>query len=213
MNAIDILGELLGHKTQQPSRGGNILKDIFGRETQRSASPPPEKPQDIHQQAKELEEFLNVANDRRSQRQSGGHQTSTRQTSTRQTSTRQSTEGNLSSENEKAMILLRAMINAAKADGKLDQGEQKKIMEQLHATDRETLDFLQREFSAPLDLNGFIRSVPIGMEQQVYTMSLIAIDLDTGTEADYLVQLSRGLRIPDDAREQIHQRLGAPSVY
>ena len=203
MDAIDILGELLGHKTQQPSRGGNILKDIFGGGTRRSASPPPKKPQEIQHEAQELEDLLNVANDRRSQRHSGGQPTSTRQ----------STDGNRSSENETAMVLLRAMINAAKADGKLDQGEQKKIMEQLHSADRKTLDFLQQEFSAPLDLNGFIRSVPVGMEQQVYTMSLIAVDLDTGTEADYLVQLSRGLRISDEAREQIHQRLGAPSVY
>ena len=51
------------------------------------------------------------------------------------------------------------------------------------------------------------------MEQQVYTMSLIAIDLDTNREARYLTQLADALRIPADVREQIHQRLGAPSMY
>jgi uncharacterized membrane protein YebE (DUF533 family) len=51
------------------------------------------------------------------------------------------------------------------------------------------------------------------MEQQVYTMSLIAIDLDTGEEAKYLMELSESLRLPTAVREQIHQRLGAPSIY
>ena len=151
----------------------------------------------------ELEDLLNVANDRRTRRQSGQQPTSRRQ----------STDRDLSSDNERAMVLIQAMVNAAKADGKFDQGEQKKIMERLQSVDRATMDFLQRELSSPLDLEGFVRSVPVGMEQQVYTMSLMSIDLDTGTEADYLVQLSRGLRISDEVREQIHQRLGAPSVY
>jgi uncharacterized membrane protein YebE (DUF533 family) len=51
------------------------------------------------------------------------------------------------------------------------------------------------------------------MEQQVYTMSLIAIDLDTGEEAKYMMELAESLRLPAEVREQIHQRLGAPSIY
>ncbi len=78
---------------------------------------------------------------------------------------------------------------------------------------REAIQFLREEFSRPLDVHEFASSVPLGMEQQVYTMSLIAIDLDTGREAKYLLELARSLRIPDEVREQIHQRLGAPSVY
>ena len=62
MDAIDILGELLGHKTQQSSRGGNILKDIFGRG--RSASPPPKKPGEIKRDAEKLEDLLNVGDEK-----------------------------------------------------------------------------------------------------------------------------------------------------
>ncbi len=206
MNAIDILGKLLAHKTRQPSRGGDVLKDVFGRGSKRSSNAPPKKLGEIQDEAEQLEDLLNVANDRRSQRPSDG-------TSTSRTDAHRHEDDNLPLKNERALLLVRAMINAAKADGKFDQAEQKKIIDHLDSPDRETMDFVQKELSAPLDLPEFIRSIPMGMEQQVYTMSLIAIDLDTGTEADYLVQLSKGLRIPDDVREKIHRRIGAPSVY
>ena len=69
------------------------------------------------------------------------------------------------------------------------------------------------EFARPLNLREFASSIPVGMEQQVYMLSLVAIDLDTGKEAKYLLELSEALRLPVDVREQIHQRLGAPSIY
>ncbi len=71
---------------------------------------------------------------------------------------------------------------------------------------------LREEFAKPLDVREFAWSVPLGMEQQVDTMSLVAIDLDTRREAKYFLDLAHGLRIPADVREQIHQRLGAPSI-
>jgi uncharacterized membrane protein YebE (DUF533 family) len=51
------------------------------------------------------------------------------------------------------------------------------------------------------------------LEQQVYTMTLVAIDLNTGKEAKYLMELAESLRLPMDIREQIYKRLGAPSIY
>jgi uncharacterized membrane protein YebE (DUF533 family) len=104
------------------------------------------------------------------------------------------------------------MLNAAKSDGQIDQAEQQSILEHVGDRSRETIRLLRDEFARPLDVDAFARSVPIGMEQQVYTMSLIAIDLDTSREARYLNQLADALRIPGDVRKQIHQRLGAPSM-
>ena len=73
--------------------------------------------------------------------------------------------------------------------------------------------FVRRELAAPLDAQAFIRSVPRGMEQQVYTMSLMGIDLDTNQEAQYLHQLAQGLGIEADVCNQIHDKLGAPKLY
>jgi len=105
------------------------------------------------------------------------------------------------------------MVNAAKADGKLDEAEQQKIFERLGDPTRAELDFLRKEFASKLDVQEFARSVPVGMEQQVYAISLITIDLDEGSEANYLLELSQSLRISADVREQIHQHVGAPTIY
>jgi uncharacterized membrane protein YebE (DUF533 family) len=105
------------------------------------------------------------------------------------------------------------MISAAKADGRLDSEEQENILKQIKNPSPDAMRFLREEFQRPVDVRDLVTSVPLGMEQQVYTMSLIAIDLDTGEEAKYLMELSELLRLPTEVREQIHQRLGAPSIY
>jgi hypothetical protein len=221
MDAIDILGDLLGHKTSQRGRGADVLKDMFGRGSRRSSgsASPPKRPEEISREARELEDLLNVANDRSSHRRSGASPSNPQpappispQRSSPASRPAQA-DRNQPSDDDRAIVLIRAMINAAKADGRIDDAEQKKIIDKLGNPSRANIDFLRKEFAAPLDVQAFIQSVPIGMEQQVYTMSLIAIDLDEGREANYLMQLAQGLRIPADIREQIHQRLGAPSVY
>ena len=44
-------------------------------------------------------------------------------------------------------------------------------------------------------------------------MSLTAIDLDSKAEAQYLHQLAQGLGIDERTANQIHQQLGAPTLY
>ena len=116
-------------------------------------------------------------------------------------------------EEENAKVLLRAMINAAKCDGNIDEAEQQKITEHLGDVSEDEANFVRQELNAPLDTQGFINSVPRGMEQQVYLMSLLAIDLDTNEEAHYLDQLAKGLNISHQASNQIHEKLGAPKIY
>ena len=177
----------------------------------RGNHPPAPRPSDISQQAKELEDLLNVANERQSHPRSAPVPTQPHSSSRPDTGIRETTSP--SSDNEKAQILVRAMVNAAKSDGQIDQAEQQRILERLHNPSPDAIQFLREEFQKPLNVREFAMSVPIGMEQQVYTMSLIAIDLDTGNEAKYLMELAEALRLPMEVREQIHQRLGAPSIY
>ncbi len=118
-----------------------------------------------------------------------------------------------SEEDEKAKVLLRAMINAAKADGDIDEAEQQKITQHLGDVSDEEARFVRSELNAPLDVRGFINSVPRGMEQQVYLMSLVAIDLDSNEEAHYLDQLAKGLNMSHQACNQIHEQVGAPKIY
>lgn len=126
----------------------------------------------------------------------------------------QGNQVNANSEQEaQAEIMLRAMINAAKSDGELDQEEQDKITEHLGNVSREEAEFVRNELNSPLDVEGFINDVPRGMEQQVYLMSLLAIDLDTNEEANYLDQIAKGLNISPEVCNQIHEKLGAPTLY
>ncbi len=127
----------------------------------------------------------------------------------------QGNEPNTVSEDDEARaeILLRAMINAAKSDGELDENEKQKITEHLGDVSQEEAEFVQRELQAPLDLEGFIESVPRGMEEEVYLVSLLAIDLDSKEEAVYLDELAQGLRISHEVSNQIHEKLGAPLLY
>ena len=112
-----------------------------------------------------------------------------------------------------AEVMLRAMLTAAKCDGQLDDNERKKIMDQLQDVSQEDMDFVKRELAAPVDLQGLVRSVPRGMEQQAYLMSLMAIDLDSKAEADYLEQLGDALGISHDVSNQIHAKLGVPTLF
>jgi uncharacterized membrane protein YebE (DUF533 family) len=114
---------------------------------------------------------------------------------------------------QKAEVLVRAMINAAKSDGKIDAAEQQKIIERLGDVTPDEIAFVRREFEAPLDAQGFVRSVTRGMEQEVYVVSLMAIDLDHNAEANYLHELAQGFGMRPETCNQIHQQLGAPALY
>lgn len=114
---------------------------------------------------------------------------------------------------QQAEVLIRAMINAAKSDGTVDTEEQQKIVGRLGEVTQDEIDFVQRELREPLDVEAFARSVPRGMEQQVYAMSLMAIDLDSNPEAQYLHQLAQATGISPDVSNQIHEKLGAPKLY
>lgn len=115
--------------------------------------------------------------------------------------------------NDQAMLLIRAMINSAKSDGKVDKEEGEKILKQLGDVSQEEIDFIRSEIAKPLDVHEFAHSVPSGMEQNVYAMSLISIDLDTNKEARYLHELAQCMDLSPQICNQIHDKLGAPKIY
>ena len=106
------------------------------------------------------------------------------------------------------------MVNAAKSDGRIDEEEQKRLVEHLGddatAEDRE---FVLAEMRAPLDVDAFVKSVPRGAEREVYTMSLMGIDLDEQSEARYLDALRRGMNLSEADANAIHEQLGVPTLY
>ena len=116
--------------------------------------------------------------------------------------------------NQQAELIVRAMINAAKSDGRIDDAEKQKIIQGLGSeVSQEEIDFVQREFAAPLDVASFAKSVPQGMEAQIYMLSLTSIDLDSQNEAQYLGQLAQGMGLDPQLCNQIHDKVGAPKIF
>jgi uncharacterized membrane protein YebE (DUF533 family) len=111
----------------------------------------------------------------------------------------------------KAMLLLRAMIQAAKADGQIDGEEMSRIMGRL-AEAGETDDARQivlQEMSRPVDVAGLAAEARDGQEAaEVYAASLMAITIDSQAERDYLARLATALKLPPQAAAHIQAKLG-----
>lgn len=112
-----------------------------------------------------------------------------------------------------AALLLKAMIQAAKADGQIDADEQAKLMGRLGEVTEAEKAFVQKELAAPVDVEGLAAQIPEGLEAQAYTMSVMAIDLDSQAEAQYLHQLATALGLQPVEVNHIHDQLGVPKLY
>jgi len=108
---------------------------------------------------------------------------------------------------EEVYILLKAMANAAKADGIIDELEQKKIMEFMGDMSKVEQMFVEHELRKNLNIEEFLKEIPKGMEEQVYYMSLFAIDLDNESEREYLEVLANRLNLTYRVVDNIHESL------
>ena len=116
-------------------------------------------------------------------------------------------------QNAVAGLMLRAMIQAAKADGKIDDSEKQRLLGQVGDLDESEKQFIREQMAAPVDVQGLAREVPKGLEQQVYLMSLMSIDFDNQNEARYLNDLAQAMGISREQVNAIHQQVGVQSLY
>lgn len=112
-----------------------------------------------------------------------------------------------------AALMLKAMVQAAKSDGKLDQSEKQKLMDSLGDADPQEIAFVNDLLAQPVDVAALVDAVPRGLEEQVYLMSLMAIDLDSQHEAQYLHDLASALGLDKDLINAIHHQAGAQPLY
>lgn len=112
-----------------------------------------------------------------------------------------------------AGLMLRAMIQAAKSDGRIDAAEGRELLGNLGDISAEERRFVEAELRAPVDVAGLARQVPAGLAPQVYAMSVTAIDLDSRNEAQYLHQLAAAFGLEPAQVNHIHARLGVTPLY
>ncbi len=110
-----------------------------------------------------------------------------------------------------AVLLIRAMIAAANADGIIDEKERDNILKQLEivALSPEEHTFIVKELLSPADLDAIVEGVDAPeLARQVYAVSLMAIEVDTDREREYMENLARRLKLDDAAIEQIQNGMG-----
>ncbi len=113
-----------------------------------------------------------------------------------------------------AGLLLRAMIQSAKADGKIDASERSKIMDIVgDDADQADIDFVEAQLDADPDPDALAADTPEGMQMQVYSMSLMTIDVDTQGEAKYLDQLAKALGLNQQTVNALHMQMGLKPLY
>ncbi len=109
---------------------------------------------------------------------------------------------------ENAKLMIRAMIQAAKADGEIDDDEKARILSYLGDLDPAEKAFVEAELAKPIDVNALAMDTGAQAKAQVYAMSAMAIRVDTHSEASYLDGLAAALGLSETDRAQIHQAMG-----
>ena len=110
-----------------------------------------------------------------------------------------------------ATLTVRAMINAAKSDGRIDEKESERLVGKLREdgiTDEEQR-FVMEEMRKPMDTDAIVRAVPNEqVAAQLYTASLMAINVDTDVERRYMQELASKLGLNQQAVTFLHQAVG-----
>lgn len=109
---------------------------------------------------------------------------------------------------ENAKLMIRAMIQAAKADGEIDASERAKIMEHLGDASQEERAFIEAQLDAPVDAMALANDTSQQMAAQVYAAAIMTIRVDSLKEADYLNTLAKGLGLSDATRDRVHSAMG-----
>ena len=99
------------------------------------------------------------------------------------------------------LTLVRAMIAAARTDGRLDAQESQSIFQKIQSLglDNESQAMLVEEMSHPVDMDAIVNSATCPeIATEIYTASLLAVEVDTTAEKSYLAMLAARLRLPSE---------------
>lgn len=110
-----------------------------------------------------------------------------------------------------ATLTIRAMINAAKSDGKIDQQEAQRLLGKMQedGVTEEERQFVLAEMQKPMETDAIVRAVPNQqVAAQIYAASLMAIQVDTDAERAYLQELSTKLGLGQPAVAYLHKAVG-----
>ena len=110
------------------------------------------------------------------------------------------------------LSLVRAMIAAARSDGRLDAQESQTIFQRIEslglAPDDQAL--LIAEMGQPVDMDAIVNSAASPeMAAEIYVASLLAVDVDTAAEKSYLAMLAARLQLAPELVAELHRQVEA----
>jgi uncharacterized membrane protein YebE (DUF533 family) len=110
------------------------------------------------------------------------------------------------------LTLVRAMIAAARADGRLDAKESRTIYQRIESMglDPEDQALLIAEMGHPVDMDAIVNSATSPeVAAEIYVASLLAIDVDTADEKSYLAMLAARLKLPPELVTELNRQVEA----
>ena len=114
-----------------------------------------------------------------------------------------------------AEIILLAMIDAAKSDGQVDANEFNKIVNNLKSSGigQEGVNYVISKLQSPMETAKIVSAVKgrPDLAAQVYSASLMAIDVDTDAEKRYLEKLAKAMGLNSAVIKNIEQLTSANS--
>jgi uncharacterized membrane protein YebE (DUF533 family) len=110
------------------------------------------------------------------------------------------------------MTLMRAMIAAARADGRIDPDETRTIFARLEESElsAEEKSVLMNELSRPISVDALAEAVETPQQaMEVYVASLLAIEVDTPAERAYLDLLAARLGLDEELVARLREQVEA----
>lgn len=107
-----------------------------------------------------------------------------------------------------ARLMIRAMIQAARADGVIDERERSIIMEHLKDASAEERAFVEEQMSAPVDALALARETGDAAKSQVYSAAAMTVRTEGQAETAFLASLARGMGLDAATVAGIHLSLG-----
>jgi uncharacterized membrane protein YebE (DUF533 family) len=109
-------------------------------------------------------------------------------------------------------LVLRAMINAAKADGTIDPREISSLVGRIRESGAgsDALEFLQQEMAKPMETEALVEAARGQPElaAELYAASLLAIEVDTPAEKEYLAELASDLGLEPVVTDSLQRSVG-----
>jgi len=125
-------------------------------------------------------------------------------------------ENDVAAKEELGLILVRAMIAVARADGRLDAQESQAIFQKIQSLglDPESQNLLVKEMGHPVDVDAIVNSVSSPeIAAEIYAASLLAVEVDSPAEKAYLGMLAARLELPAQLVVELERQVETQKTF